>query len=151
MRILVGSFLIMTASVLLSQSSRDFHDRYGEPDRERFAARPGISLTVEYGSDYLACYALIDPPRPLTYSEEHVPLMSSEGVSEVLEEVAPIAMRGKQINGSITFSGCNQFRLTDYENVSIMRSTHTCDPSSHDQDIRTAITFKRDICPKQNK
>ena len=94
---------------------------------------------------------LIDPPRPLTYSEEHVPLMSSEEVSEVLEEVAPIAMGGKQINESITFSGCNQFRLTDYENISIMRSTHTCDPSSHDQDIRTTITFKRDICPKQNK
>ena len=151
MRTLVGSFLVLTASVFLSQNSQDFHHRYGQPDRERFAARPGISLTVEYGSDHLACYALIDPPRPLTYSEEHVSLMSSEGVSDVLEEVAPIAMRGKQINGSITFSGCNQFHLTDYENVSIMRSTHTCEPSSHDQDIRTAITFKRDTCPKQNK
>jgi hypothetical protein len=151
MRILVGSFLIMTASVLLSQSSKDFHVRYGEPDRERFEARPGITLTVDYGSDHLACYALIDPPRPLTYSEESGPLMSSEGVSEVLEEVAPSAMRGEQINGRIEFSGCNQFRLTDYENVSIMRATHTCDPSSHDQDIRTAITFKRGICPKQNK
>jgi len=32
-----------------------------------------------------------------------------------------------------------------------MRSTHTRDPSSHDQDVRTAITFKRDICPKQTK
>lgn len=141
----------MTTSVLLSQGSQDFRNRYGEPDRERFAARPGISLTVEYGSDHVAYSALIEPPQPLTHSEEHVPLMSSEGVSEVLEEVAPIAMRGKQISGSITFSGCNQFRLTDYENVSIMRSTHACDPSSHDQDIRTAITFKRDICTKQNK
>ena len=100
----------MTASVFLSQSSQDFHGRYGEPDRERFEAQPGITLTVDYGSDHLACYALIDPPRPLTYSEEPVPLMSSEGVSKVLEEVAPIATRGEQINGSITFSGCNQFR-----------------------------------------
>jgi len=49
--------------------------------------------------------------------------MSSEGVSEVLEEVAPVTIR----------------------------STHTCDPSSQDQDVRTAITFKRDICPKKNK
>ena len=54
MRILVGSFLIVTAGVLLSQSSSDFRNQYGEPDRERFAARPGISLTVEYGSDHLA-------------------------------------------------------------------------------------------------
>ena len=151
MRILAGSFLAVTVGVLLAQSSQDFHNRYGEPDRERFAARPGIGLTVEYGSGHLACYALIDPPQPLFYSEEQVPLMSSPGVSEVLEEVAPVAVRGKQISTSLTMSGCNQIRLTDYENVSIMRSTHTCDPSSQDQDIRTAITFKREICPKQNK
>ena len=150
MRILIGS-LIFATSVLLSQSSQDFHNRYGEPDRERFAARPGITLAVEYGSDHLACYALIDPPQPLLYSQEHVPLMSSEGVSEVLEEVAPVAMRGKEIQTFLTQSGCNQSRLTDYENVSIMRSTHTCDTSSHDQDIRTAITFKREVCAKQNK
>ena len=151
MRILVGSFLIVTASILLSQSPQEFHSRYGDPNRERFSARPGISLTVEYGSDHLACYALIDPPQPLFYSEEHVPLMSSEGVSEVLEEVAPIAMRGKEINAGVVVSGCNEAHVTDYENVSIMRSTHTCDPAGRDQDVRTAITFKRDICPKQNK
>ena len=147
MRILIGSFIV-TASVLLPQSSQEFHSRYGEPDRERFAARPGITLTVEYGSDHVACYALIDPPRPLLYSEEHVPLMPSEGVTEVLEEVAPMAMRGKEINTVFGASGCNEFRLADYEKVSIMRSTHTCDPSSHDQDVRTTITFKREICPK---
>jgi hypothetical protein len=148
MRILVGSLLIVTASVFLSQSSQDFHSRYGEPDREFFAARPGISLTVEYGSDHLACQALIEPPQPLTYTEEHVPLMSSEGVAEVLEEVAPIAMRGKEINAGVVVSGCNEAHVTDYENVSIMRSTHTCDPASRDQDVRTAITFKRDICAR---
>ena len=148
MRTLFGSFLIVTASVLLSQSSQDFHNRYGEPDRERFAARPGITLTVEYGSDRLACYALIDPPRPLLYSEEHAPLMSSEGVSEVLEEVAPIAMRGKEIFAATHQSGCNVVRVTEYENVYLMRSTHTCDPSSHEQDVRTTITFKREICPR---
>ena len=98
----------MTASVLLSQGSQDFRNRYGEPDRERFAARPGITLTVEYGSDHLACYALIDPPQPLLYSDEHVPLMSSEGVTEVLEEVAPVAMRGKEIFSASSRSTHNQ-------------------------------------------
>ena len=148
MRTLVGCFLVAAASVVLSQSSQEFHNRYGEPDRERFAARPGISLTVEYGSDHLACYALIEPPQPLTYTEEHLPLMSSEGVSEVLEEVAPVATRGKEISAAIHQSGCNVTRVTEYENLSLMRSTHTCDPSSHDQDVRTTITFKREVCPR---
>ena len=44
------------------------------------------------------------------------------GVSEVLEEVAPVAMRGKQINDGSFQSGCNVDRFTDYENVWIMRT-----------------------------
>jgi hypothetical protein len=149
MRIVAGSLLVAVGSVLLTQSSQEFHSRYGEPDMERFAARPGISLAVEYGSDHLACQVLIEPPQSLIHQEEQARFMSSEDTSQVLEEVAPVA-RGKEINsGSFSFtSGCNTARVTEYENVSIMRSTHTCDPSSHDQDIRTAITFKRDICPK---
>jgi hypothetical protein len=115
---------------------------------ERYAARPGISLTVEYGSDHLACQVLIEPPQPLVHQEDQARLMSSEAVSEVLEEIAPVAMRGKEIGTGGFQSGCNVARITEYENVSIMRSTHTCDPSSPDQDIRTAITFKRNICPK---
>jgi hypothetical protein len=43
--------------------------------------------------------------------------MSSEGVREVLKEVAPVATRGKEINTVFSQSGCNQIRLTDYENV----------------------------------
>jgi len=128
MRIVVGCLLVVAGSVVLTQSSQDLHNRYGEPDRERFSARPGISLTVEYGSDHLACNALIEPPQPLTYTEEHVPLMSSGGVSEVLEEVAPVAMRGKEINAGVLVSG----------------STHTCEPANHYQDVRTTITFKRE-------
>lgn len=148
MRIAVGCLLVLAGSAVLTQSSQELHNRYGEPDRERFFVRPGISLTVEYGSDHFACNALIEPPQPLTYTEEHVPLMSSDIVSGVLEEVAPVALRGKEINSASFVSGCNEAHVTEYENVSIMRSTHTCDPASHDQDVRTAISFKRDICPR---
>jgi hypothetical protein len=148
MRILAGCLVVAVASAVLSPSSQDLHSRYGEPDRERFTARPGICLTVEYGSDHLACYALIEPPQPLAYREEHVPLMSSDSVTEILEDVAPTARRGKKTNTFVHVSGCNEVHMTDYENVSIMRSTHTCEPLSHDQDIRTAITFRRDNCPK---
>jgi hypothetical protein len=90
---------------------------------ERFTARHGISLTVQYGSDRLPCHALIEPPQPLLFRQEHVPLMSSEAVTEILEEVVPESVQGKQIAKSIN-------------------------PSSLEQDIRTAITLKRDTCPK---
>src|SRR6267154_4276588 len=149
MRVVAGCLLVAVGSVVLTQSSQNLHNQYGEPDRERFAARPGISLTVEYGSDHLACQALIEPPQPLTYKEEHVPLMSSEGVSEVLEEVAPVAMRGKEISAGSLQTGCNVASLSEYENVTIMRSTHNCLPLKPEREIRTTIGFNRDACPKQ--
>jgi hypothetical protein len=148
MRILVGCLLVATGSVVLTQSSSEFHSLYGEPDVERFTARPGISLAVEYGSDHLACQPLIELAQPLIHQEEQAQFMSSERVSEVLEEVVPVAMRGKEISAMIDVSGCNKVHITDFENVFIMRSRHICDPSSQDQDMRTAITFKRDTCPK---
>src|SRR6267378_6829082 len=148
-QLFAGCFLLAVASLVLTPSSQDLHNRYGEPDIERFIARPGIGLTVEYGSDHLACQALIEPPQPLIHQEEQARLMSSEGASQVLEEVAPVATRGKEINSRIDFTGCVAVRMTDYENVFIMLTTHTCgDSSSHDQDVRIAITFKREICPK---
>jgi hypothetical protein len=149
MHIVARSFLVAAASFALAPSSQDLHNRYGEPDMERFIARPGIGLTVEYGSDHLVCQVLIEPPQSLIHQEEQLPLMSSDGVSNVLEEIAPITMRGNETLNSISVSGCNEYRITDYDNLTIMRSTHTCDASSHDQDVRTTIMFKRDICPKQ--
>jgi|SRR5215470_4562380 len=89
--------------------------------------------------------------KPLILEEQHVPLMCSGAVSEVLEEVAPMATRGNEIMKAIHVTGCNEYHLADYEKVSIGRSMHTCDPSSHEQDVRTAITFKRNSVPKQNK
>jgi hypothetical protein len=149
MRIFSGSLLAMAAGLVLAPSSQDFHNRYGESDLERFSARPGIILTVEYGSDHLACQVLISPPQSLIHQENQAPLMSSEGGSEVLEEIVPVAVRGKEINSFIFESGCNEARTTDYDNGYIMRSKHTCDHSSQAQDVRTTISFKRNICPKQ--
>jgi len=151
MRVVAGCLLVAAASVVLTQSSQEFHSRYGEPDMERFISRPGIGLTIQYGSDHLACQVLIEPPRPLIYTEENVPLMSSESVTEILEEVVPSRMRGKETGKTVTASGCNEFQIVEYENVSIMRSTHNCLPLKPEREMRATIGFKRDICPKQTK
>jgi TonB family protein len=149
MRILAGCLFVAAGSALLTPSSQEFHNRYGEPDLERFIARPGIGLTIQYGSDNLACQVLIEAPQPLIYTENDAPLMSSEAVTEILEEVAPANMRGKETDKTITMSGCNEFQIVEYENVSITRSTHNCLPLKQEREMRATLVFKRDICPKQ--
>ena len=151
MRSLSGSLLILVSGLLVAQTSQELHSRYGDPDRERFAARPGISVTVEYGSDRLACEVLVEPPQALLSGVDQMSLMSSDAVTEVLEEMVPLGSRGSQIRSLLTNSGCNQVRLTDYAHVSIMRSTHNCLPLKPEHEMRATITFKRDICRTQRK
>lgn len=150
MRYVLGSFLAAVGVLLLSQSS-DFHNRFGEPTTEGFNAGPGISLTVQYGSDRLVCQALIDPPQKLLHGEEPVPNMSSEEVAKIVEEIAPEQVRGKELNSTITNSGCNQFTIIEYQNAVIMRSTHNCLPLQPDREIRATVSFKREACQRLAK
>jgi hypothetical protein len=94
---MIATCLIFAAvSLALSPSSADLRGRYGEPNMERFLARPGTSLSVEYGSDHLACVVRLETPPSLVANQDlQVSLMPSAAVSEVIEEVAPSARRGE--------------------------------------------------------
>jgi len=94
---------------------------------------------------------LIESPQPLIYAREDAPLMSPEAVTDILDEIVPAHSRGKETGKAITMSGCNEFQIIEYENVSIMRSTHNCLPLKPEREMRATIAFKRDICPKQSK
>jgi hypothetical protein len=95
MRIVLGSFVLLAAYLANPQSSSELRSRYGEPDIERFIMRPGIALTVEYGSDGLACEMLIEPPLPLFHGDEQTLYMSSDAVTVVLDDVVSVGMRGQ--------------------------------------------------------
>lgn len=148
MRIVARCLVLAAAGAALAPSSQELHSRYGEPDLERFTVRPGISLTVQYGSDHLACQIKIEPTQPLIHQDEPTRFISSESVSEVLEEVVSVAMRGNVISRGSFQSSCAVGYVTDYENVTIMRGMSECKFSSPDHDSGTQIIFKRDICPK---
>ena len=139
--------MVGIAGLVLVQSSHELRNRYGEPDVERFAVQPGISLAVEYGSDHLICQALIEPPRTLIHGEEPVPLMSSEAVTEILEDIIPTEERGKIVQASTT-NGCNEFQVLEYKSVSITRSTHNCLPLKPEREVRATAVFKREACRK---
>ena len=146
MRIIAGFLFVAVASVSLAPSSQDFRSRYGEPDVERFTARPGIAVTVEYGSDRLVCEALIEPPNSIIYAGQPSALMGPETVTEILEEIAPSNERGKELVSSITSMGCNESQSVEYENATIVRATHNCLPLMPEREMHATVAFKRDIC-----
>ena len=132
---------LVRASTLEVPSSQQLQNLYGKPTMERFAVGPGITLTAEYGADGLVCHLLIAPVRKSSP-------MPSRAVSKVLEEVVPIASRGKQIHFQILEVGGNKLLNTNYERVTIRRvcSEDSCPSSNANQDIETAVVFNRDAC-----
>ena len=86
-------------------------------------------------------------PRPLIHPEGETQFVSSESISEILEEVAPVAARGKQISGNGGFqSSCAVDSISDYENPTISPVTSACRAASSDRNSGAQIIFKRDAC-----
>jgi hypothetical protein len=148
MRIIATCLILAAASGVLAPSSQELHNRYGEPYLASFMARPGIGLTVEYGSDHSACGVLIEPAHPLFHPEESLPLMSSDTVTEILEEVVPVKMRGMSIASSIESMGCAESRRTQYQGLTIDRVRNNCLSPTPEHEVRATIAYTRDVCRK---
>lgn len=146
MRIGLACLFFAVASGVLAPSLQELHARYGEPNLERFMARPGIAVTVEYGSDGSACWVLIEPPRALFHPEESLPLMSSDTVTEILEEIAPADTRGTSVLSMISDTGCAESQTTQYQAVTINLIRNTCIPPAPEHEVRATITYNRDVC-----
>jgi hypothetical protein len=149
MRKLVGLLLVIVAGVATAQTPQDFRNRYGEPQGEVFSARPGIGLSVEYGSDHVACQIVLKPTKHTIGRQDEAQFMSSATVTEILDEVVPATARGKKLNEGYVNRGCNEIDFTEYENVSISRSTHNCLPLKPEREMSATVTFKRDVCRSQ--
>lgn len=149
-QVILGCLFFTAANNTAVPGPQDFRRLYGEPTMERFAAPSGISVTVQYGPDRLACELLLEAQQLLLDVKQKQPYMSSEAVSEVLQTVAPVDIRGKQISTDrIDVEGKHLFR-TDYENVSIRRfcTLDGCAPSNQSQEAAAVVVFNRASCPK---
>jgi len=147
MRILLACLLIAAAGFSLPQSSRDLRSRFGEPDVERYTAKNDIGLTVEYGSDGLACQIVMERKQPLLHSDQGQQYMSPEVVSALIDEIVPPDSRGPQTTTLLESMGCAEGRIDEYENVWIGRYSHNCIPLKLEREIRATVVFKRHVCP----
>jgi hypothetical protein len=151
MRFSLGCYLLLAAYLANPQSSSELRSRYGEPDIERFIVHPGIGLTVDYGSDGLACEMLIEPPRPLFHGDEQTLYMSSDEVTSVLDDVVPLGVRGPEIGHVTEEMARSRNEMINFEHLTISRSTDEGVPLKPEREIRAMVTFKRDVCRGQSK
>jgi hypothetical protein len=148
MRFLVAAYLLFLASGLTTApTSQNLRNRYGAPDVERFTAEGDIGLTVEYGSDGLACQIVIDRKQPLIRREQGITYMAPEVVGQIIDEIVPPAGRGSVINSMLESMGCAEGRTEEYESVWISRNSDMCVPLKPERESAARIAFKRKVCP----
>jgi hypothetical protein len=160
MRTLIGCLLLgcsfaFAAEALLVPDSEALHKLYGKsdlvspnregtPDSESFHLRNDIHMTVMYGSDHRACFIELTPEQPLRPQRPYHE-MSWERVTEILEEIAPSAKRGKLNGGFTVCAGSPGIGDYDYEYLRITRRLRCGEDNS---ESNTKMYFKRDVCPK---
>jgi hypothetical protein len=147
MRIFISCLLFVSFGLPVGQTSQSLRDRYGEPDLERFTAAGDIGLTVEYGSDGLACEMVIERKQTLLHKEQVGYYMAPEAVSEIIDELVPPASRGRSINLMWESMGCAEGHIEEYENVWIARHSDMCIPLKRERESRATVAFKRQSCP----
>ena len=127
------------------------HNRYAVPHREEMQARPGISITVQYGLDLQACEIRIHPMNASLLRKEPETLMIPDTVTELVNELIPLSERGNPGMSTITSSGCNKLTTQEYEHVTIIRGSHDCLPLQSAREFPATLLFKKTECASVEK
>ncbi len=145
MRYLVGCLFVLLFPAGAPQTSVEFHARYGKPDAERFNVRWGLMLTVEYGTDGQACRMRIGPHYDINRFGPDA-AAPPDMVADILNEVVPPEMRGKELGpGEKIYGSCAGALLpTEYENVKINPYYGLCEKTPIYRGVD--VLFKRKEC-----
>jgi hypothetical protein len=134
-------FLITASSAFAQLDSFTLHAKYGAPlDRETFTIRPGIEMVVDYGPSRQVCR--IQVPSGMHIVDTVPPgAITKKEVDEVLAEVVPLSIRGKEVNRMSMTTGGHSMVAAEYEHVTIAES------KNGDIGSGITVTFKDLSCP----
>jgi len=129
-------FCLCFAAALFGQiDSYQLRAKYGPPlTRETFTIAPGFQIIVDYGPDQQVCRLELPLNQPGVSSRKQA--------DDVLLELVPMSMRGRQLN-SFIMGGLNSIKSTVYEHVVISESGNANDVV---QPNRVSVSFSREDC-----
>ena len=119
--------ILLIVLPVVAQTNSDFRQRYQSSEVGTYVVRPNIIMSVKFADEFLwkdyACEAVIKHEATTTSNEVSPITFSSESALEIIDEVVPIAQRGKLINELSVNGGCTGMRISMYERVIINRVT----------------------------
>jgi hypothetical protein len=89
---------------------------------ETFKVRSDIEILVNYGSNGQVCR--IDLPRRESGGQASADSVTQRQLREVLDELVPPSMRGKELHSLLQQLGLTSVSMTEYENLTINVISH---------------------------
>lgn len=89
-----------------AQTPNRLHQKYGAPVAESYIVRPGIVVTAILSKDGEVCEMVIEPQRPFSPIKSGAPLLKSQTLAEVIDELVPPQERGKFLMGTFLNLTC---------------------------------------------
>lgn len=136
---------IFLAAPLAFAQIDTFHLRsqYGAPlDRETFTVRPGIEMVVDYGPAKQVCR--IQLPSGMQIAGGVPPgAITKQQIDEVLNEVIPPSLRGKELGRMASATGAIMMFSTDYEHITISEIKNASVGAG------ITVVFKDPSCPQK--
>ena|ERR1019366_6908734 len=119
--------------------------KYGEPiARETFQVRPNIEAVMNYGTGHQVCKIELPPGSYMNIVGEIPPhFATKQQVDEVIDELIPPSVRGKEIGSSLASAGRLSERFTEYEHIKLPEPQ---DPDHPGRRTSVTITFNRPDC-----
>ena len=119
--------------------------KYGEPiARETFQVRPNIEAVMNYGTGHQVCKIELPPGSYMNIVGEILPhFATKQQVDEVIDELIPPSVRGKEIGSSLASAGRLSERFTEYEHIKLHEPQ---DPDHPGRRTSVTITFNRPDC-----
>jgi hypothetical protein len=127
------------ASTLFGQiDTSQLRAKFGPPQyREIFTVAQGFQVIVDYGADREVCRMELPALAP---SWERPGVNDQKTVDDLLLQLVPPSMRGKNLRTMVFTSGPNFLETTEYEHVSIS------EPGNASGRTGVIVQFKRDDC-----
>jgi hypothetical protein len=119
MNLLLGLFLAAICG--FPQTSQELRQKYGPAESEHYTVRPGIMLVATYTDSGAPCEMRIEPKKRSDAGPSDT--MDSEVVTEIIDELVPVARRGPLVIEYESMGGCNRYKSAEYELVRINRTT----------------------------
>jgi len=117
--------LIVASSAYAQIDAFSLRSKYGSPlDRETFTVRPGIEIRVDYGPAKQAC-GIVMPMGISNVRDPSPDIITREQMNEVLDDVVPASVRGKEIGRQFVGAGMASIAVVMYEHVTIQERYHS--------------------------